>query len=291
MIDGFKDFMENELRLSENSINSYYSDVILYEKYYKDSYDEGLIELVYADIKMYKQYLLNNSIAPKTINRKLSSLRTYNDFLIQEKIQTEMVIKERDFIKIQKSKLNNNIISIQDVNKIKHYAAKDLKDSKRDFCFISILCYGGLRASEITNLKIKDIKLDEKELYIVGKGEKFRTVVINNIMYSAITDYLEERQQLNTKNPYLFVSQKSINTRKPVNRNFCNRMLDKYKNLCKLDDLHPHLLRHFYGTNALHNAGYTIEQVASQMGHSNINTTKGYLDTEKEDMMALANKL
>lgn len=291
MIDGFKDFMENELRLSENSINSYYSDVILYEKYYKDSYDEGLIELVYADIKMYKQYLLNNSIAPKTINRKLSSLRTYNDFLIQEKIQTEMVIKDRDFIKIQKSKLNNNIISIQDVNKIKHYAAKDLKDSKRDFCFISILCYGGLRASEITNLKIKDIKLDEKELYIVGKGEKFRTVVINNIMYSAITDYLEERQQLNTKNPYLFVSQKSINTRKPVNRNFCNRMLDKYKNLCKLDDLHPHLLRHFYGTNALHNAGYTIEQVASQMGHSNINTTKGYLDTEKEDMMALANKL
>lgn len=291
MIDGFKDFMENELRLSENSINGYYSDVILYEKYYKDSYDEGLIELVYADIKMYKQYLLNNSIASKTINRKLTSLRTYNDFLIQKKIQTEMVIKDRDFIKIQKSKLNNNIISIQDVNKIKHYAAKDLKDSKRDFCFISILCYGGLRASEITNLKIKDIKLDEKELYIVGKGEKFRTVVINNIMYSAITDYLEERQQLNTKNPYLFVSQKSINTRKPVNRNFCNRMLDKYKNLCKLDDLHPHLLRHFYGTNALHNAGYTIEQVASQMGHSNINTTKGYLDTEKEDMMALANKL
>lgn len=291
MIDGFKNFMENELRLSENSINSYYSDVTLYEKYYKDSYDEDLIELVYADIKMYKQYLLNNSIAPKTINRKLTSLRTYNDFLIQEKIQTEMVIKDRDFIKIQKSKLNNNIISIQDVNKIKHYAAKNLKDSKRDFCFISILCYGGLRASEITNLKIKDIKLDEKELYIVGKCEKFRTVVINNIMYSAITDYLEERQQLNTKNPYLFVSQKSINTRKPVNRNFCNRMLDKYKNLCKLDDLHPHLLRHFYGTNALHNAGYTIEQVASQMGHSNINTTKGYLDTEKEDMMALANKL
>ena len=48
---------------------------------------------------------------------------------------------------------------------------------------------------------------------------------------------------------------------------------------------------HFYGTNALHNAGYTIEQVASQMGHSNINTKKEYLDTEKEDMMALANKL
>lgn len=291
MLEGFKEFMEIELRLSENSINSYYSDVKLYEKYYKESYSEELRELVYADVKMYKQYLLNKSTSPKTINRKLTSLRTYNEFLIQKKLQTEMVIKDRDFIKIQKNKLNNNMISVQDVNKIKHYAAKDLKASKRDFCFVSILCYGGLRASEITNIKIGDIRLNERELYIVGKGEKFRTVVINNIMYFAIKDYLEERQQINTKNPYLFISQKSINTKKPVNRNFCNRILNKYKDLCKLEELHPHLLRHFYGSNALHNAGYTIEQVASQMGHSNINTTKEYLDTEKEDMMALANKL
>ena len=239
MLEGFKEFMENELRLSENSINSYYSDVKLYEKYYKESYAEELKELVYADVKMYKQYLLNKSTSPKTINRKLTSLRTYNEFLIQEKLQTEMVIKDRD----------------------------------------------------LTNIKIGDIRLNERELYIVGKGEKFRTVVINNIMYFAIKDYLEERQQINTKNPYLFISQKSINTKKPVNRNFCNRILNKYKDLCKLEELHPHLLRHFYGSNALHNAGYTIEQVASPMGHSNINTTKEYLDTEKEDMMALANKL
>lgn len=291
MIDGFKDYMERELRLLDNSISSYYSDVNLYEKYYKESYDEDFIELVYADVKMYKQHLLNKGISPKTINRKLTALRTYNEFLIKKRIQTDIVIQDRDYIKIQKSKLNNNIISVQDVNKIKHYAAKDLKDSKRDFCFVSILCYGGLRASEITNIKISDIKLKERELYIVGKGEKFRIVVINNIMYAAITDYLEERLQMKTENPYLFVSQKSVNTMKPVNRNFCNRLLEKYKDLCKLNELYPHLLRHFYGSNALHNAGYTIEQVASQMGHSNINTTQQYLETKKEDMMSLANKL
>lgn len=202
MLEGFKEFMENELRLSENSINSYYSDVKLYEKYYKESYAEELKELVYADVKMYKQYLLNKSTSPKTINRKLTSLRTYNEFLIQEKLQTEMVIKDRDFIRIQKTKLNNNIISVQDVNKIKHYAAKDIKASKRDFCFISILCYGGLRASEITNIKIGDIRLNERELYIVGKGEKFRTVVINNIMYFAINYY--NRRFGNSMGQYYF---------------------------------------------------------------------------------------
>ena len=86
MIDKFKDYMR-ELRLSQNSIDSYYSDVVLYEKYYKDSYGDDLNKLVFADILMYKQYLLNNSISPKTINRKLTSLRTYNRFLIKEKIQ------------------------------------------------------------------------------------------------------------------------------------------------------------------------------------------------------------
>lgn len=80
MIDKFKDYMR-ELRLSQNSIDSYYSDVVLYEKYYKDSYGDDLKKLVFADIIMYKQYLLNNSISPKTINRKLTSLRTYNKFV------------------------------------------------------------------------------------------------------------------------------------------------------------------------------------------------------------------
>ena len=85
MIDKFKDYMR-ELRLSQNSIDSYYSDVVLYEKYYKDSYGDDLNKLVFADILMYKQYLLNNSISPKTINRKLTSLRTYNRFLIKYKL-------------------------------------------------------------------------------------------------------------------------------------------------------------------------------------------------------------
>lgn len=291
MKDGFKDYMEKELRLSENTINSYYTDMKLFENYYNLSYKEKFSKLVYIDVALYKQNLLNKGLSPKTINRKLSAIRAYNNFLIKEGIQDNIVIKERDYIKIQNFNFNKSILSIQDVNKIKHYAAQNPKHSKRDFCFISILSYGGLRASELTNIKLSDINLDERLLYIMGKGEKFRTVIINNIMYIAIVDYLEERDKIKTNNPYLFVSQKSLKTDKPVNRNFCNRILDQYKNLCDLNDLHPHLLRHFFGTNALHNAGYSIDQVAAQMGHSDINTTKQYLDTNKEDMMALANKL
>lgn len=87
------------------------------------------------------------------------------------------------------------------------------------------------------------------------------------------------------------MNQKNYNNKQPFNRNFCNRLLNKYKELCNIDNLHPHLLRAYFCSNALHNAGYSIEQVANQAGHSSLNTTKGYLVTEQEDLVSLANKL
>ena len=290
MINGFIKYME-ENRLSKNSINSYYSDVKLFEEYYKESYGENLNKLVSVDVRMYKQYLLNKNLSPKTINRKLTAIRTYNEFLIEKNIQNEIVIRNKDYIKIQASITNKNIITSQDVNKLKHYAAKDEKNSKRDYCFIILLTNGGLRESELVNIKLTDIKLNERIINILGKGNKFRQIVINNMMYDALVDYINERKEMNIKNPYLFVGQKNQNTSEPLNRNFCNRLLNKYKDICKIDNLHPHLLRSYFCTNALHNAGYTLEQVANQAGHSNINTTKLYLGTNKEDFLTLANRL
>ena len=110
-------------------------------------------------------------------------------------------------------------------------------------------------------------------------------------MYDAIVEYLEERNSMDTDNPYLFVGQKNKNTKQHLNRNYCNRLLNKYKKLTNMASLYPHLLRTFFCTNALHNTGYTIEQVANQAGHSSLNTTKGYLVTEQNDLISLANKL
>lgn len=286
----FIEFMKNE-GLSENTYNSYASDVKIFKQYYRDSYGEELNELIHADISMYSSYLKKHSIAPTTINRKIAALKTYNLFLIQKGIQDNIAIRDKDYIKVQKSMVKKKIPTEQEINKLKHYACKDEKNAKRDFCFISIFIYGGLRESEIVSIRLVDVKLDDKFLNIIGKGNKFRQVVINNYMYDAIAEYLEERKSINTNNPYLFIGQKNINTKEPLNRNFCNRLLDKYKDLCKIDGLHPHLLRAFFCSNALHKAGYTIDQVANQAGHSSLNTTKGYLVTEQEDLVSLANKL
>ena len=291
MLDKFIEYMKNE-GIAENTYKSYTSDIKLFQNYYKDSYGEELKTLTHADISMYKSYLLKENMVASTVNRKLSSLKLYNQFLIEQNIQSDIVIVEKDFIKIQKPMVKKKLPTDNDIKKLKHFTSKDEKNPKRDYCFICLLVYGGFRESELIKLKITDIKLEDRFINVIGKGNKFRQVIINNSMYDALQDYLEERTAMNIKNPYLFVGQKNRNTLEPLNRNFCNRQLNKYKEICKIDGkLYPHLLRDYFCSNALHNAGYTIEQVANQAGHSSLNTTRIYLHTEDEDLLTLSNRL
>lgn len=290
MNEQFIEFMKNE-GLSDNSCNSYASDIKIFKQYYKDSYGEELKELIHADISMYITYLKNHNSASSTINRKIAAIKLYNIFLINKGVQEGIVIRDKDYIKMQNSMIPKQLPTQQEINKLKHFACRDEKNSKRDYCFISIFVYGGVRESEIVTIRLVDIKLEEKFINIIGKGNKFRQIVINNYMYDAIVEYLEERNNINTDNPYLFVGQKNKNTNKPFNRNFCNRLLDKYKDLCKIAKLHPHLLRALFCSNALHYAGYSIDQVANQAGHSSLNTTKKYLVSDQKDLISLANNL
>ena len=291
MIAEFIEFMKKD-NISENTYMSYTSDVKIYMKYYEDSYGDKMERLIHSDIIMYVNYLKRNQISARTINRKVAALKKYNLFLINKGIQKDIVIVDKDYIKIQKSFISKKIPPIQEMNKIQHSANKDEKNSERDCCFLAILTYGGLRESEMVTIRLVDIKLDERFINIIGKGNKFRQIIINDIMYDAIKRYLEIRKTINTDNPYLFVGQKNMKNKEPLNRNFCNRLLDKYKNLCKSVKIHPHLIRAFFCTNALHNAGYSIEQVANQAGHSSLNTTKEYLGSnDTNTLLDLANNL
>lgn len=291
MIEEFIEYMKKE-GISENKYMSYANDIKIFEKYYKDSYGEKIIQLIHSDIVMYVNYLKRNGTSALSINRKIASLKKYNLFLVEKGIQKDVIILDKDYIKIQKSFVSKKVPTVQEMNKIQHYASKDTKNPERDKCFFSILIYGGLRESEIVTIRLVDIKLEERFINVIGKGNKFRQVIINDIMYAAIKNFLKIRENMNTDNPYLFVGQKNLRNTEPINRNFCNRLIYKYKDLCKSVNLHPHKIRAYFCTNALHNAGYTIEQVANQAGHSSLNTTRGYLgDDGTNTLMELANNL
>lgn len=260
MIEDFKKFMQDN-GLSENSYTSYANDIKLFNQYYLDSYGEDLKTLIHSDVLMYINYLRTQNNSPQTINRKIAAIKQYNLYLVEKGIQDNIVIVAKDYIKIQSSIINKKLPTKQEINKLLHEASKD---GTKKYCLVCIHIFAGLRADEIVTLRLIDIRLNDRFINVIGKGNKFRQVVINDILYNALDEYLEERLELDTENPYLFVSQKSKNKKVPYNRNYANRTLNKYKELCNLSTLYPHLLRAYFCTNALHNAGYKIDQVANQ---------------------------
>ena len=263
MEEKFIEYMKNK-SLSENTYNSYISDIKIFKKYYIDSYGEELSTLIHGDVKMYCNYLIRNNYAAKTVNRKLAALKEYNLFLIDNGIQENIAVLDRDYIKIQNKYVQKELPTEQYMNKIKHAAITAKRNSKRDYCIIVVFSCAGLRASEMVNLRLVDVNLNERFISVIGKGNKYRKVVINNSMYDALSDYLEERNAIKTENPYFFIGQKNIKNKKPMLRSVCNRILDTYKPERVNFRLYPHLLRSLFCTNAIHIAGYTMDQLADQ---------------------------
>lgn len=288
MLEDFKKYMIKN-KLSENTYKSYLLDVKLYINYYKDSYGEDFKKLNSIDIQTYKSYLKNiENQKPVTINRKLNALKKFNEYLVDKGIQNDIVIDKRDYIKIAPNFVKKDAPDEKEINKLIHKAV----DSKRDTCIIILASNGGLRAEEIVNIKLIHVHLEQRFIAIIGKGEKYREVTINDKMYKALQEYLEERLQTNLDNPYLFVGKKSSFYKdKPMSRSIVNRILNKYNVEVKIEDLHPHLLRHYFGSTAYYKAGYSLIQIASQLGHSDIKTTRGYIDNHNKNMLDLSNRL
>lgn len=263
---------------SKNTIKSYILHIEKYFQWYNQSFGEDPEKLFRQNVLEYKSYLLNiKNLSAKSVNAKLSALIRYNKLLVKNHIQDNIVISKSDFLKIQHS-----VASPCKVNKkqVEEFRQKVLEnEGSRNFAIVTIMAYAGLRISEVLNLKMDDVDLIGKEIKIINSKEnKSRIVFINDKIIEAVREYLKVR---NKDSKYLFLSR--CNRR--INRTVINKMFKKYS-----DIMTPHMLRHFFCSNALE-AGYSIHEVANQAGHSNVNTTLLYTNPSINKMKEKANLL
>lgn len=190
MEEKFIEYMK-ENRLSENTISSYATDVRLFIKYFKDQFNEEIIKIEHIIVTEYIKALKNQKRTAETINRKISAIKMYNDFLIEMGIQDDNAIKPKDYIKLQPKLMAPYSPTEKEVLKLKLTA----KDNKRDLAIITIFAHGGIRVSELTSLELTDLKFESKSIVINGKGNKVRMIVMADVVYDALQDYLEERKQ------------------------------------------------------------------------------------------------
>ena len=276
MLNEYENYLINSGK-SSNTVKSYVLHIKNYMTWIQDTYGQDMERLYRANVLDYIAYLKNiKKLTAQSINAKLSALISLNTFLMDSGIQSDIVVTNHDSIKVQVQYASPSIITKQEVEQFRQTILTH--QGIRDYTIVTVMAYAGLRISEVLNLKIDDCDIVARELVVNGKGNKQRTVYLNDKIINAIKEYLTERH---SDSEYLFTSRQ----RDKINRTRINQIFNQYS-----DQITPHTLRHFYCSNALE-CGYSIHEVANQAGHSNIYTTLLYSNPSKDKMKQKANLL
>ena len=258
-----------EQNKSTNTINSYVKDINLFFKYFQLMVDDSPI-LSRDQIVKYKDYMLKvKNMNAKSINRGLSSLKSYNEFMIREGYMDNLVILSMDYIKVQKQLVSPTNITIGEAIKFMNRIKQN--ENIRNYHIVILFLNSGIRISELTNIKLTDIFLNKKKLRVFGKGSKQREIPLNDIAIEIIQDAIENRENyryaMNVLNSqYLFLSKKS----EKLDTGTIERIFNKYSN-----KITPHKLRHVWATNFLKNGG-DLKSAQQILGHSSLAATQVY---------------
>lgn len=267
-----------EASKAQNTIGSYVRSVNAYITWFQETSGMEPQQLYRANILDYISYLRTvKRLSNRSVNTKLAALHCYNEFLISAGVQDDLVLTKKDYQPVQQAYANPSSVTKQQVEEFRQRIL--VKCGKRDYAIVTILAYAGLRISEALALQTQDINLVAREIVIHnGKGGKQRLVFINDKIINAVQEYLKERHSDDT---FLFISRKGGQ----LDRTAVNRIFNK----CS-DSITPHTLRHYYCSAAIE-AGYSIAELASQAGHSNVCTTLIYTNPTREKMKEKANLL
>ena len=178
LLDDYRIYLKEQGK-AKNTIQTYSRHVDEYCRWYRDTFGEELTLLYHTNILDFRSYLQNvKRLKFKSIDTKLSSLSSFNEFLIKSGIQEDLVIMREDRLKFQQDIASPAEIEKKDVEA---FLQKVLVDTgKRNYAIAVILAYAGLRVSECISIGLTDIDFQARELLVIGKGNKQRIVFIND---------------------------------------------------------------------------------------------------------------
>lgn len=274
-IEHFLVYIEIERSLSENTINSYSSDInklvdFLDSKSIKDfgEVDQFVIEKLLA-------YLKSTSSA-STIARALSAYRQFYDYLIET--EPDMKSRANPFELFDSPRLPRKLpeyLTLEEIDKMLNAVDNKNTLGLRDRTILEVMYACGLRVSELINLKLFNIIDAQSIVRVYGKGSKERIVPIGDSALKWIEKYLKfSRNNLATpkSEEYLFLNWRG----KKLSRMAIWNIIDKYSRLAKIEkQMHPHILRHSFATHLLE-GGADLRAIQEMLGHADISTTQIY---------------
>ncbi|MCM1370501.1 MAG: site-specific tyrosine recombinase XerD [Clostridium sp.] len=270
-IEDYKNYILIDKKYSKNTIDSYSIELQKYYEYLMKN-KITLKNVNSNDIREYLKHLRKQDLIEKSIAHSISVIRSFYKFLVIEKY-----IKNNPSLDIempQLTKLLPKVLSEEEVLKLLNIELKD-KYSYRNKTMLELMYGTGLRVSELINLKVIDVDLENCLIRTIGKGSKERIIPLGDYTIFYLKEYILNYRNLFIKKEttdYLFLN----NHGKKMTRQGFFKIL---QNLAKENHIQtkfsPHTLRHSFATHLL-NGGADLRSIQELLGHSNLSTTQVY---------------
>lgn len=281
----FFGFLENEKKVSSNTLQSYKRDLKQFEKYIEQN-GENYCEITDEGIKKYINYMQEIGKKPSTISRGLASIRSFYQY------ETKSKNVEKDPTEgIQSPKIEKRVPSVLTSNEVALLLEQpknvDLKGI-RDKAMLEFAYATGMRVTEIISLNVADVNLETG--YVTCKsGKKERTVPVGNMSLKALKEYILNARGTMIKDENekaLFVN---VNGQRLTRQGFW-KIIKYYKEQAHIEkEITPHVLRHSFATHLLQN-GADLKSIQTMLGHSDILSTQIYMQFQDESLKNIYRK-
>jgi integrase/recombinase XerC len=278
----FLQYIKDERRLSYHTVVAYKNDLTQFFNFIKDFEITEIKKVNHTIIRSWIVDLIEKGISNRSINRKLSTLKSFYKHLIKEGVVTENPMH-----RVLAPKTSKRLPVFVEENSM-NLLFEEVKFNNdfsgvRDKLIIEIFYATGMRLSELINIKTTDFDQGLNNLKVLGKRNKERVLPLNFMLNNSINAYLLKREEQNFNSDYMFVTKRGEKIYEKLVYRLVNSYLSKVTTITKKS---PHVLRHTFATHMLNN-GADLNAIKEILGHSNLSATQVYTHNSIEKLKSI----
>ena len=278
--ESFFQYLQYEKRYSSHTITAYKSDLQSFSDFIKTQYEiDDISQVTHTFIRSWIVQLMDTEMKSKSINRKISTLKSYYKFL-----QREGEIKQSPMLKVISPKVPKRLPQFVDESGMEKLLTEvDFENSFegiRDRLILELFYATGIRVSELVNLKTADVNISGMQIKVLGKRNKERIIPISDHLISLMKLYLDEKNHIIGNNEFYFCNSKG----EAIYTKYIYRLVkSELSNVTTIQKRSPHVLRHTFATHMLNN-GADLNAIKEILGHSSLAATQVYTHNSIEKL-------
>ena len=272
----FLSHLQYEKRYSVNTVVAYRTDLEQFFEYLEKEYSSPEVgEITHFYIRSWIVKLIDSKISSRSVNRKITTLKSFFRFLLREKL-----LEKNPMVKVQSPKTGKKLpVFIDEIKMGQLFSEIPFEAGfagTRDRTVLEMFYGTGMRLTELVNLKMSDVSFSNNTIKVLGKRNKERFIPFSDTLSHALRNYINVREQHLAENSkgesVLFIDDRC----NKIYTKFVYRLVRKYLGMITTGDhRHPHVLRHTFATHLLNN-GAEINAVKELLGHSSLAATQVY---------------